>query len=459
MISRRSLPYGIDDDETPTPKKAASVIVTCIAVLCTVIAGLGDWRVLNLMLKGLPKAVTLGTIACAFLNFLVDADFVNLKKAVSFFPLYMLLIVVYTVISMYIWITDFSALSSISGGAQKIFFQTVTIIYAICMCYLFETRAINLLFLCMCITNASIMLLEIPNYGIVQSIISVVTCVITFGNADGFVRAMEIHDITFLFGQFLIYYLMFAPKETASEKKIRYLSIGLCIFFMLVGLKRSTLPAVALMCCYVKVLRMTKKPQRLIIATGIGLFLFFYGYVYLSRSGILVEFLESLGIDMMGRDVLWSLPNDYYEFSPLWKGLGFDKVSELVAMWVEQGYLNRPYPLHNDILKIFIELGALGFTLWAGIQYILFPIFWMKRYDTETALLYMAILAYMSVTYLTDNTAFYFWSSIGLRLIPMSYSYRIFIAERRRKWKAPTSAETANEIWMIEMEGETDKNV
>ncbi|MDO5325611.1 MAG: O-antigen ligase family protein [Clostridia bacterium] len=459
MTIKRTLPYGIEDEETPIPKKVTSVIVTYIAVLCTVIAGLGDWRVINLMLKGLPKAVALGTIACAFLNFLVDADFINLKKAVSFFPLYMLLIAVYTVISMYIWITDFSALSSISAGAQKIFFQTVTIIYAICMCYLFETRAINLLFLSMCITNASIMLLEIPNYGLVPSIVSVVTCVVTFGNAEGFVRAMEIHDITFLFGQFLIYYLMFAPKETPSERRIRYLSIGLCIFFMLVGLKRSTLPAVALMCCYVKVLRMTKKPQRLIIATGIGLFLFFYVYVYLSRSGILVEFLESLGIDMMGRDVLWSLPNEYYEFSPFWKGLGLEKVLDLVAMWVEQGYLNRPYPLHNDILKIFIELGALGFTLWAGIQYILFPLFWLKRYDTETALLYMAILAYMSVTYLTDNTAFYFWSSIGLRLIPMSYSYRIFIAERRRKWKAPTPAETANEIWVIEMEGEKDKNV
>ena len=455
MTTRRALPYGIEDEEPPRPRKIPPLFITAIAIACTILAGLGDWKVLNNLLKGLPKAIALGTIACALLNFLVDADFANLKKALSYFPVYMLLIAVYTLVSMYIWVTDFSNMSAISRGAQKIFFQTITIIFAVCWCYLFETRAINFLFFCMCATNAAIMLLEMPKYGIVESITSVITCVVTFGEAEGFVRALEIHDITFLFGQFFIYYMMFAPKKTPSEKKLRLISIGLCLFFMLVGLKRSTLPAVALMCVYVKILRKFKNPHKWIYATGIGLFFFFYVYLYLTRSGILVAFLESFGIDMMGRNVLWSLPNSYYELSPFWKGLGFEKVTELVNMWCDQGLINRPYPLHNDILRTFIELGALGFTLWSGIHYILYPIFWKKKYDTETSLLYMAILAYMTVTYLTDNTAFYFWSCIGLRMIPMSYSYRIYGKEKRRRWKALTPQEAANEIWMIEMGRET----
>jgi O-antigen ligase len=109
--------------------------------------------------------------------------------------------------------------------------------------------------------------------------------------------------------------------------------------------------------------------------------------------------------------------------------------------------------LHNDILKVFIELGALGFTLWAGINYILYPAYWMTRHDTETGLLYMAILCYMTVTYLTDNTAFYFWCCIGLKLIPMSYSYRISKARKSEQWKASTPKELADEIWLIEMGG------
>ena len=321
------------------------------------------------------------------------------------------------------------------------------------MCYLFEDRAINYLFFSMCATNTAIILLEMPKYGIKESIASVVTCLVTFGEAEGFVRALEIHDITFLFGQFFIYYVMFAPKSSASEKRLRRAGMILSLFFILLGLKRSTLPAVLLVCMYVKLLRITGKPMKFILATGIALFLFFYLYLYLTRSGILVAFLESLGIDMMGRDVLWSLPNDYYKLSPFWKGLGFEGVTDLVNKWYKEGLINRAYPLHNDILKVFIELGALGFTLWAGINYILYPAYWMMRHNTETGLLYMAILSYMTVTYLTDNTAFYFWSCIGLRLIPMSYSYRISRSAKPEQWKAPTRKELADEIWLIEMGG------
>ncbi len=453
MANNKHLQHAANSEKLQRPGKESPSFVTFLAVACTVLAGLGDWKVLNNAFGGLPKAIVLGTIACAFLKFLITADFAKLKKAVGYFPIFLLLIAVYSLISMYIWITDFSQAASISRAGQKILFQTITIIYSVFMCYLFEARAINYLFFSMCATNTAIMLLEVPKYGIRESITSVVTCIITFGNAEGFVRALEIHDITFLFGQFFIYYMMFAPKSSTPEKRLRRCGIGLSVFFMLVGLKRSTLPAVLLVCVYVKLLRMTKKPARLILATGIGLFLFFYFYLYLTRSGILVAFLESLGIDMMGRDVLWSLPNKYYELSPFWKGLGFESVTDLVNMWHSEGLINRTYPLHNDILRIFIELGALGFTLWAGINYILYPAYWMMRYDPETGMLYMAILSYMTVTYLTDNTAFYFWSCIGLRLIPMSYSYRLSQAGKQKKWKAPTPAESAGEIWLIEMGG------
>ncbi len=439
--------------ELQTSRKECPAFIIFLVVACTFFAGLGDWKVLNNAYGGLPKAIVLGAIACAFMYFLVSADFGKLRKAMSFFPIFLIPIAVYIVISMYIWITDFSQVASISRAWEKILFQTITIIYAVFMCYLLEERAINYLFFSMCAVNTAIMLLEMPKYGIAESISSVVTCIVTFGEAEGFMRALEIHDITFLFGQFFIYYMMFAPKGRKSERRIRRCGIILSLFFILLGLKRGVLPAVIIVCIYVKFLRLFKKPEKLIMATGISIALFFYFYLYLTRSGLLVEFLESHGVDMMGRDVLWSLPNQYYELSPFWKGLGFESVTELVNQWYQDGLINRAYPLHNDILKIFIELGALGFTLWAVIHYVMFPAYWMKRHDTQTGMLYMAILLYMTATYLTDNTAFYFWCSIGLRLIPISYSYRINKLEKETQWKAPTSEDVANDIWLIEMRG------
>ena len=456
MTNNRLSRCAAGADMLQEQRKKTSKFIAFAAVACTILAALGDWKVLNNAYGGLPKAIALGTIVCAFLQFLVAADFIKLKKAVGFFPIFLLLIAVFVLISMYIWITDFSQTSSISRAGQKILYQTIAIVYAVFMCYLFEEKAVHYLFFSMCAANTSIMLLEMPKYGFVESITSVVKCIVTFGEAEGFVRALEIHDITFLFGQFFIYYMMFAPNGTKAEKRLKWCCVLLSAFFLLVGLKRSTLPAVLLVCLYVLLLRRMRTPRKLILATGIGLFLFFYLYLYLTRSGILVSFLESLGIDMMGRDVLWSLPNDYYTLSPLWKGLGFEGVTELVNMWYREGLINRAYPLHNDILKIFIELGAFGFTLWAGINYIVYPNYWMKKHNSETGLLYMAILAYMTVTYLTDNTAFYFWCSIGLKLIPMSYSYRIQKAEKQRRWKAPTPEESINAIRMIELEGKME---
>ncbi len=455
MTQNKLLKTDVNSAELQRSRKECPVFILFLVFACTLFAGLGDWKVLNDAFGGLPKAAVLGVIVCAFLSFLIDADFAKFRKAMGYFPILLIPIAVYTLISMYIWVTDFSQAAAISRAIEKILFQTITIIYAVFMCYLLEDRAINYLFFSMCATNTAIILLEMPKYGIQESVSSVITCLTTFGEAEGFVRALEIHDITFLFGQFIIYYIMFAPNTSKSEKRIRWCGIIFSFFFLLVGLKRSTLPAVFLVCVFVKLLRLTGKPEKLIIMTGIGLNLFFWFYLYLTRSGILVAFLESFGIEMMGRDVLWTMPNDYYELSPFWKGLGFESVTDLVYKWYREGVIKRPLQLHNDILKIFIELGALGFTLWAGIHYILYPAYWMARHDTKTGMLYSAILFYMTVTYLTDNTAFYFWSCIGLRLIPMSYSYRIIRSGKQTRWKAPTPEEAADEIWFVEMRGKS----
>lgn len=113
-------------------------------------------------------------------------------------------------------------------------------------------------------------------------------------------------------------------------------------------------------------------------------------------------------------------------------GHGFEYVDSIVANWYSSGLINHPYPFHNDILKVFVEMGFLGFVLWSGIQYVIGPIFWTKYADNNTALLYMADLGYMTITYLTDNTAFYFWSTMALRIIVLSYAENGISRPRRR---------------------------
>ncbi len=108
MTSNKLPLNGADSGKPQETRKKCPAFVAFLAVACTVLAGLGDWKVLNNALGALPKAIALGTIVCAFLSFLVAADFAKLKKAAGYFPVLLLLIAVYTLISLYIWITGFS---------------------------------------------------------------------------------------------------------------------------------------------------------------------------------------------------------------------------------------------------------------------------------------------------------------------------------------------------------------
>lgn len=92
-------------------------------------------------------------------------------------------------------------------------------------------KAIELFTISICIANTAIMLLSIPGYGFAASIQSLVTCLITFGDADGYALQLEIHDLTFVFGQMILYYAVFAPRTTRQEKRKRWLYLLLCCWF------------------------------------------------------------------------------------------------------------------------------------------------------------------------------------------------------------------------------------
>ena len=268
----------------------------------------------------------------------------------------------------------------------------------------------------------------------------------TFGEAEGYARNLEIHDITFVFGQLLLYYVAFAPKETPGERKKRWRMILLCAFFFLVGMKRIAIPAALLFIVYSLFLKHKKFLKPFLILQGFLWVAFFLVYIYGVRTGGVSRILNLVGIDMMGRDYLWQLAGEHYDFSFGYMGHGFEYVDSIVASWYSSGLINHPYPFHNDILKVFVEMGFPGFVLWSGIQYVIGPIFWTKYADNNTALLYMADLGYMTITYLTDNTAFYFWSTMALRIIVLSYSEKRHQPSKKEIWKPKSRAEMQEQI-------------
>lgn len=154
-------------------------------------------------------------------------------------------------------------------------------------------------------------------------------------------------------------------------------------------MKRILLPALVVSAFYIWVLRRSHAKEKLIMLTGVAWVTLFWVYLYLVHTGAISRLLNAVGINMMGRDYIWSLAKPYYQFSPTFIGLGFEAVDAMVTRFYEIGLIDVAYPLHNDILKVFVELGFPGLCFWCAFLYLILPWFWTKRYGPEAGILYL----------------------------------------------------------------------
>ncbi len=425
-------------------------------VLCIVLAAMGDQKVLNSMFGALPKAISIGVIALAFFYGIYKNDYHSLKKILVPIIMYVAMLVMIMLYSLIIWVLGFAEVSSIMRGGSKLLFQLIAVLVAVSGVYLFGKESIKLFLISFCLCNALIMLIEMPRFGIVASISSLIHAIVTFGDAKGYARTLEIHDLTFIMGQFFVYYVMYAPKDTQEKKKERMLGIIASGFFFLVGMKRIAFLALGLSFVVGLFLKKRKNKQKIIVWSGVLLVGVFFLFIYTIQSGDFIALLERLNIDTMGRSRAWAMAAEYYDFSPAFLGYGFESVDAIVKGWAEQGLVNKAQPLHNDYLRVFIELGFYGFAIWIIAQYVIYPIVWCKCYDDNTACVYVCMLVYMSVTFMTDNTAFSYWSTMALRLIPMAYASAEKKAESIIKWQAPTRKEMECRIQELYEKADTD---
>ncbi len=420
--------------------------IKIVFVLCMILASIGEQKTLNVMFKALPKAITIGVIALAFFYGIYKSDYRSLKKILVPIFMYVAMLVLIMIYSLVIWVFGFTETTSILRGCSKLMIQLIALLTAASGVYLFKKESIKLFFISFCICNTLIMLIEMPKFGVAESISSLVHVIVTFGEAKGFARELEVHDLTYIMGQFFVYYVLFAPNDTKALKKEKWIGAILSGFFFMAGLKRIAFLGLCLAVVIGLVLRNRKHRRKIVIYSGVVMVGVLFVYVYMIRSGDFVALLEKFNIDTMGRANAWAMAAEYYEFSPVFLGRGFESVDAIVKEWAALGLTQKAQALHNDYLRIFIELGIYGFAIWVTAQCVIYPILLGKYYDDNTVCVYACIFIYMSTTFMTCNTAFSFWSTMILRLIPMAYASTVEKAEPVLKWKPPTSKEMEGRI-------------
>jgi O-antigen ligase len=159
-----------------------------------------------------------------------------------------------------------------------------------------------------------------------------------------------------------------------------------------------------------------------LITIGIVGVLVCYGYLFIVYNNEFFAILNEHGINNMGRDLIYAYFVRRTKLSPTQMGWGMAGVAKVVENMdrSEVMYMAAVRGVHNDILKIYINFGFVGSLIWYALNLIYFPVKFMNEYGKKAATIYMALILYLFITYLTDNTESYFVCQVALLLIPIT---------------------------------------
>lgn len=357
-------------------------------------------------------------MACVWV--FVTGRFSRLKNAFLAIAIYCVPYIVMLIQSLLIWIFEMDAMSLIKRGGGTIAYQLLGITTVAAAYVLFGRRAILYTFLGMAAGNALLIFSAIRTIGMGDFVSQLFAFFRSFGGEDTAAsKALEVHDLTFAFGIFVLYFWLFEKRGP-----LKWAGLLASVVFFLLGWKRIAIPGLLLAGLYVIRTRRCAR-DRAIRRTryfGVGLVVASYLYLVLIRSGGYIELMDRFGIDTMGRKQLLLFIEGYYTLSPLYIGRGIGFITRMMQDFIESGQavLNAAMSIHNDILARYIELGFFGFLFWAVYLFYLTPRFIGKRWSTEAMMMSFSALIYCFLTYLTDNTAGYYHINYCLRLFPLA---------------------------------------
>lgn len=324
------------------------------------------------------------------------------------------------IVSLPVWVLELQALSVIRRG---LFFQLYGICAVLAMAgvlYVFGKNGFWLNLYAMIAANLITVCSVILENSAAEYLKALKTLVVTFaGTTPEIMLKTEIHELTFAIGLYILYFTV--SPERLREKGFSLTAFILAVFCFLSGFKRIGVAALCgallvnfLMRCMKR--RMPKIP----FAVSCAAVLCAFGYICAVRLGVFDYLAERFGVDTMGRSELYALIRSHYSMNPSYLGRGAGYISRFFTDNLDTIGVTG---LHNDILQVYIDLGFLGFWIWA-IAYC--PVRAAKIYrwqGSEGAITAMTLFTYVLITGMTDNTIYYTYVTAAVSMIIMSHGF------------------------------------
>lgn len=417
---------GLENEKRRKYLEVIYIIILAASVM-------GDMNGFSVSATRMMKSISLLIVVIGVGMLCVTGNLNRLKTTARFSGLYGFALMGIIVWSIFLWIINLESVDFIMRGTTKFMYQFLVLSLMFMAVYMFGERAIYTTLYGILLANTAIMLINLSAYGIGESINSVVTMVTGGLGQEGFARSMELNDITFTYGFFIIYLMFFA-----QHNKERNICIILSIFFFLLGWKRIALAALPVALLFGLILgRMGSKRRRsfMMVVAWTSVILAFL-YVVSTKVGWFGKITDMLGIDAMGRNEVYEYIKEYYKISIGFLGYGFEYTTTLLLDVIKSHPEAKigVVALHNNILTIYIELGFIGFWAWMVYTWV-FQLHWMiKHWGEKAGMLFFLCELYIFITYTTDNTLYYFYTSFVFRLIPAAYAFHIPTNQDVKLW-------------------------
>ncbi len=315
------------------------------------------------------------------------------------------LLVTFTV-SMFIWFVKQVNVSVISRGLSAVFIYTNMLSFALAAAaflYIFGEKGIWYNLIAILTANILMIITIMAKYGIGNYFSELITLIKTFAAETGdiIVRA-EIHELAFCLGAYLIYMILKPKKNIAFV-----ILLALTLFCFISAFKRIGMVAIVIALFFGVMLKFISKYSKkaamnLAMFFTVLIILLLIGYIALIKMNAF-ELLEQIGIDTSGRANIYSAVSKYYDFSPGFLGNGIGFLTYQLNSNIHIGVAS----VHNDFLQYFIDLGFWGYIMWLVSMTLLRVRYFGANGNVESAIVTFALLVYLIVVSLTDNTMNY----------------------------------------------------
>lgn len=344
-------------------------------------------------------------VGIAFIDLLLRPNLKRFNILINGSMVYIMPYLIPLIDSFCIWVIHYEDASNMQRGLSYVFYQMLQIMSAMAIIYVCGSKGAWLWLMALALANGITFVEVVLEYGLPQTLNSFWILLQTFGNdTRAEMRALEIHDTTFSYGPFLILLLIYRDK-------IKHWKIYLIIqtFFFLLGLKRIAIAAIILAVILVEILNKKKQRQikHFVHSVWIVAIIGQLAYIWLVHEG-LFNWLEQIGLDTKGRDLIYQYVIKQYDFDITFfgRGLGFSQLEwDVGGRWQTQ---LKQDAYHNDYLKMFVETGFIPYVIWIW-THILYRFDKFFKFNRNTGLVFFAVMIYTLINYMTDNTFYYFY--------------------------------------------------